>query len=109
MILMKKSLIFIVAVAIVFIATDAACIRNNTEIKNISNDDNSNRRSNDPGRIIFRDDVDDDAPFDLTTKMLATTTEVSNAIVNRIALTAPDMCLEGELQIEGKCRKQVKF
>lgn len=73
-------------------------------------------------RITFKDSPEDgliehemaqvDIATELTTSTESSITEVNNTTVkidDRVALSAPEMCPQGEVKVDGKCRKNVDF
>lgn len=61
----------------------------------------------DEDRITFKDsDETENAPQEVTTVEIETTTV---AVDNRVAISAPEMCKEGEEMIDGKCRETANF
>lgn len=56
-------------------------------------------------RITFKDQDSEISPQDITTELPVNKTLVS--IDDRTALTAPEMCPQDEVKVDGKCRKNV--
>lgn len=77
----------------------------------------------DNDRITFKDSPEDaliehglieqvEIATELTTSTESSITGVNNTTVtidDRTALTAPEMCPQGEVKVDGKCRKNVDF